>query len=169
MAVPTRWLWLVALALAGCADAGGATDAGGDPDGYAPGTDPHVVLGTGGSAFVDIPPSGATLELVHGPQGGWHLEVSARLYGLTIDGLLLGYRTERDGTVVSMPTEYTLERFRVVPEGDHYLRAGDRVIFDIADGSEVVGATVDVIVTATPTDGDPVTDRRTVTVVDEIE
>lgn len=128
----------------------------------------RVELGTGLANFVDIPTAGAEMEIVAGPQGGWHLEVTARLYELTIDELRLSYRIEREGMTISMPVEYSLTERRLVRDGDRWLRAGDQVRFEISDPIEVVGDTVQVVVTADPVDGDPVSDRRTVTVVDRV-
>ena len=132
------------------------------------GSTPRVELGTGRANFVEIPTSGATMEIVAGPQGGWHLEVSARLYGLTVEGLLLSYRTEQSGAMISMPVQYLLSERRLVRDGDRWLRQGDIVVFDITGPEEVVGETVDVFVVAEPPDGPAVTDSRMgVLVVDE--
>jgi len=130
----------------------------------------RIELGTGTSAFVAIA-EGARLELIHGPQGGWHVDTTCRLYGLEPDGLVLSYQAIQpsDGSVVSLPVEVVLRRTRVVPEGDHFLRAGDRTIFDIEGPGEVVGATVELVVRATPTTGEPLEDRRVITVVDAVE
>jgi hypothetical protein len=124
-----------------------------------------VELGTGLANFEDI---GPTMEIVFGPQGGWHLYVSCRIYNVTVDGALLTYRTERDGVLISMPNGYRLEPRRLVRARDHYLRVGDLAIFDITMPSDVVGDTVTVTVTIEPPDGDPVTDARTAMVVDEV-
>ncbi len=125
-------------------------------------------LGTGRANFIEIPTSGASMELVAGPQGGWHLDVSVRLYDITVEGLLLSYRTEQDGTTISMPGEFLLSERRLIRDGDRWLRQGDQLIFDILGPEEVVGETVDVFVVAAPPDGPPVMDARMgVLVVDE--
>lgn len=126
----------------------------------------RVELGTGTANFVDIPVEGAELELVAGPQGGWHLEVTARLYDLTVENLLLAYRIEREGMTISKPVEFSLTERRLVRDGDRWLRAGDNVIFEITAPADVVGDTVTVVVTADPTDGPIIMDSRTVTVID---
>lgn len=129
----------------------------------------RVELGTGLANFVDIPRAGADLELIAGPQGGWHLEATARLYDLNVEGLLLSYRIERAGTVISMPVEFALSERRLTRDGDRWLRAGDQVRFAITEPADVVGDVVELFVTADPTDGDPVTDSRTITVVDRVD
>lgn len=147
---------------------GGSTDGGSaidvDSETLAPG---RVELGTGTTSFVEIPESGGRLELVAGPQGGWHVDVTARLYDFEIEGLLLSYEIRRDGAVVSMPRQFALREAIVVREGDHWLRAGDFVPFEIAMPSDVVGDTVTVQVLAEPTEGSAASDERTVLIVDE--
>lgn len=148
---------------------------GSDPDGGADATradapdaePPRVELGTGRTSFVEIPPMGAELELVAGPQGGWHIDVTARLHGLAIEQLLLTYEITRDGEIVSMPRQFMLREALVLREGDHYLRAGDFVPFQITQPADVVGDTVVVRVTAEAVDGARAEDQRTVTIVDE--
>jgi hypothetical protein len=130
----------------------------------------RVELGTGTSTFVALPATGGTMELVHGPQGGYHVEVATRLWGLAPEGLVLTYSARRtsDGTVVST-TPYVLTAARVVREGDHLLRAGDITIFDVADPPSLVGQTIEVTVTARLPDGSiEVSDSRTVTIADAI-
>ena len=152
-----------------CSGGGGSNpDAGADALRVdAPDVDvPRVELGTGRTTFVDIPASGAELELVAGPQGGWHIDVTTRLYELTIEQLLLTYEITRDGEVVSMPRQFMLREALVLREGDHYLRAGDFVPFDISQPADIVGDIVVVRVTAEAADGARAEDERTVTIVD---
>lgn len=162
-----------ALALASLLAACGGGEGSSDPDGGrirvdAPtGTVPRVVLGTGRTTFVEIPPTGATLELVAGPQGGWHIDVTARLYDLDVEQLLLTYEITRGDEVVSMPRQFMLREALVLREGDHFLRAGDFVPFDITQPADIVGDTVVVSVTAEAVDGARADDRRTVRIVDE--
>jgi hypothetical protein len=47
---------------------------GSDDDPCKPGADPTFLLGDGRDAFTDVE-DGATVDLVHGPQGGTHLEL----------------------------------------------------------------------------------------------
>lgn len=153
---------IVAVFLAACDGTESGTDAG--PDAQA-GQTARVELGGGTANFEPI---GDTMELVAGPQGGWHFFVTCRLYDLTLEGITLSYAIERDGATISMPLSLVLPESRFTREGDHWLRAGDFVVFDITMPSDVVGDTVTVSVTADPTDGDPVSDSATVMVVDEM-
>ncbi len=168
-------LLVIFLLLGGCPSDDMAGDSGGS-DAAADaitldagsGSGPRVELGTGQTSFVEIPRSGASMEIVAGPQGGWHFYVSARLYDLTVEGLLLSYRTEQDGMMISMPVQYLLSERRLVRDGAGWLRQGDIVVFDITGPEDVVGELVDVFVVAEPPDGPPVMDSRMgVLVVDE--
>src|SRR5688500_751925 len=92
----------------------------------APSTEPRdagaaarVELGTGEVAFESIPESGATLELVHGPQGGYHLVVAIRVWELVPDRLSIVYEVERPGGELLARTPFVLDRARFVREGDH--------------------------------------------------
>jgi hypothetical protein len=164
---------VVALVVDGCGDDvvadSGASDAGADArsDGTAEG--PRVELGTGVANFVEIPVTDPEMELIAGPQGGWHLNVSARLYDLTIPDLLLTYRAEQDGVTVAGPVVFLLSERRLVRDGERWLRQGDQLIFAITGPADVVGERVDVIVLAEPTDGPAVSDRRTGVLVVDVE
>jgi len=142
----------------------GETDAGPRPDGAAGG---HIEIGTGAVVFAPMA-DGAPWELVAGPQGGWHLEVSVALYGLEPEGLDLSYeiRTE-SGAVLTMPLTYALTRRRVLEEPGRFVRLGDRAIFDIGAPEEVVGLGVVVEASALTPEGIVHTDARRATVVDE--
>ena len=128
---------------------------------------PRIELGTGAMAFEAVPTTGEpTLPLIFGPQGGWHLEAAVRLLGVDPEGLVLEYETTdaAEGTVLSFPTRVELSEARVRPEGDHHVRVGDLVIFDIFAAEEVVHRVVDVTVVAFPASGAMLTDARRVTV-----
>ena len=94
------------------------------------------------------------------------LDVSARLGGFGPEGVLLVYEA-LSGTAerISFETQATLRERSVSADGDGWVRVGDRIVLDIADPSEVVGASVVVRVTGS-LDEASVSDERTVTVVD---
>jgi hypothetical protein len=77
---------LAALLLTACAD-GPEGQAERDP--CAPGREPTLAIGGGVSRFEPLR-EGDTLELVHGPQGGYHVEIGLRATGLAADDLLSG-------------------------------------------------------------------------------
>lgn len=130
-----------------------------------------VEIGTGESAFVPIPASGSSLELVMGPQGGWHVLLTCRFSGLSPDGLRLRYDVREDGVaaMLNVPAEYDLTRDRVTPDGTGFVRVGDRAVFDIVGPASVVGHTVTVRACLTPAGGTTAAcDSRSVMIVDEI-
>lgn len=157
----------LALAAFGCGDPA-PVDAGPGPDGASSGV--RVELGSGTSAFVAIPDA-AELELISGPQGGWHVWVTARIWDEQIDGLIISYEAVPVGstTPITMPTELELDATRVVREGDHWLRAGDFTVFDVSGPPSVVGMQLVLTVRIRDVDGNVAEDSRTVTIVDNID
>ena len=127
--------------------------------------DPWIELGTGVVAFEPLP-DGSDIELVAGPQGGWHLDLALRFDGFGPGGLVLRYEAvATDATPVSFVTTAAVQEASVLQEDDGFLRLGDRVVLDIANADEVVGLEVIVRVTA-ELDGQTWSDERRVTVVD---
>lgn len=157
-------LALVGTALVACA--GSAAPA---PDGAAGPSDaailPRVELGTGNASFVAI---GETIELVMGPQGGWHVDVALRIWGLDPRGISVVYEVVRlrDGALLSR-TSFLFDAGRFVPEGDHLVHTGDIAILDVTSASEIVGDEIELRVTASARDGTSARDARRTTVVDE--
>lgn len=153
----------LALAAVGCSGAaspndGGAVDA------------PAVVvdLGTGRSAFEALPDE-SELELISGPQGGWHVWVSTRIWASSLDGARIDYEAVPVGgtTPISMPTELDLTG-RVVREGDHWLRAGDFLVMAVTGPSGVVGMHLEITARVTDAAGHSGESSRTVHIVDEV-
>lgn len=154
---------LAALALAACS----ADDA--PPGGYDAGPDamPRVELGTGTSTFVAIPESGGTLELVMGPQGGYHVDVTVRAWDLDLDRPTLRYEVARvDGA--SLADISIVDDGRFVRDRDGFVRTGDFAQLDITGPADVVGDEIVVRVTLTTRDGTSVNDERRVTIVDAL-
>lgn len=153
------------LVLSSC-QGGGSADAGPVGDAFEV---VRVELGTGTSGFEPIA-EGADLELVAGPQGGWHVWVTARIWNSRIDGLIIDYEAVPVGGTepVSMPTQLELRADRVVHEGDHFLRAGDFVVMDITGPSDLVGVELVLRVRITDTTGRSASDERRVTIVDRL-
>ncbi len=149
----------------GPADSGPAMDASHD----AGETTGWVEIGTGLTDFVEVP-EGSEVELVMGPQGGWHIEIATRLYGMDPMDLNLriqGFDAETEG-LITIVVERVLTRRRVRDEGDHYLRLGDQLVFAVEDGSQVVGKRVRIEVDATPAGGATVHAEKTVLIVDRM-
>jgi len=150
----------------GCGTQGG-TDAG--PDARVPVA--RIELGTGTSAFEPIPETGGELELVGGPQGGFHVFVTARFFELDPAGMSLRFDATDVGTGLNVghPTEIRLVLARAQREGDHFVRAGDILILDDGNPDNVRGLTLDVTVTAEEAGtGRSATDHRVILIVDDV-
>ncbi|MCX5747781.1 MAG: hypothetical protein NT062_35395 [Proteobacteria bacterium] len=137
---------------------------GSDPQ-PAPASITRIELGTGVDAFAPLAPTGAQLELQHGPQGGWHVWVAARIWSdepAGPDGIVLVY----DASSPTKPmgkTSLALTNARLLREDDHWLRLGDLVILDVTGPADVVGMTLELTATV-----DTVSDGRSAMVIDAI-
>lgn len=136
------------------------TDAGESPDvpridvGDVDASTGRVEIGTGLTEFIDID-DGDDVELVMGPQGGWHVDVALRLYDLDpadMQLLIEGFYVEDDESA-TIQIERLLTLRRVRDEGDHFLRVGDQLVFTVADGSLVEGRDIRIEVQAIQADG----------------
>lgn len=114
----------------------------------------RIEIGTGLSEFIEID-DGADVELVMGPQGGWHVDVALRLYDLdpmdmqlTIEGFDI---TDDESATIQIERLLTLRRVR--EEDDHYVRLGDQLVFTVADGSQAEGRDIRIEVEARQADG----------------
>jgi hypothetical protein len=152
---------ILALALlVGCPPPGG-TDAGSVDAGP-----PSLELGTGESSFVPVV-DGGEIELVHGPQGGWHAVGAVRMSGFDPDATVLTYTVVDAGTAVVEVPIAILAR-RLVRDGVAYLKLGDLLIFPITGPADVVGHTVEIRASVTRDGVEIVSDVLDVTVVDRL-
>lgn len=75
-----RWSWAGLALLAACSGDGGTDEGGSDAATTEPATgcaaDLSVEIGTGALAYEPLE-DGDTVTIVHGPQGGWHIETGA--------------------------------------------------------------------------------------------
>ena len=126
---------------------------------------PVIALGTGTGTFVPLA-DGAEVELVAGPQGGWHLDVAVAFDGFGPGGVELVYDAlDTTAAPVSFVTRAELTPASVLEADAGWHRFGDRVVLDIPDPDAVVGQDVVLRVTAA-LDGQTWSDERTVRVVD---
>ncbi|GAB5549951.1 MAG: hypothetical protein SangKO_097110 [Sandaracinaceae bacterium] len=128
-----------------------------------------VELGTGTSAFRPIPEDGAELELVRGPQGGFHVFLTARITALQVDGASLVYsaRHAETGEVVGNPASYVLSAARLAREGVAWVRVGDFLVLDDASPDAVRDQTLELQIEVMEASGERAAmDRRTVLIVD---
>lgn len=161
----SRWCLAFALCLTTVAcdgaeepDAGPQVDAGGA----------RVELGEGTSRFETLT-DGQDVELIAGVQGGYHINLTGRLYGFALDDVTLDYEAVPVGATapISMPTQLVLDASDFVPDSGGVLRAGDFLIMEVETPADVVGMELDVTLTVTDAAGETASDTRRVRVVDE--
>ncbi len=128
---------------------------------------PWLELGAGLGSFRSLA-EGDSIELVHGAQGGWHIDLALRFGGFGPDGVHLSYSgaDPESGAQLSFVTEALLQERLVRPTDDGWERVGDRLVFDIADATEVIDRELRVEVTVS-LDSEQWADSRTVLVLDE--
>lgn len=166
--LPALLLALSAGALARCG--GGVTprtDAGVQPI-----VDPTLELGTGQSSWEGLA-DGASVELIHGPQGGYHLFARIRERGLGAD-VQVTFRVTPEGG--GDPINDPDDRIRLI-EGRGLIRSGQGwesasallvILSRVRGPTEVVGRRFVIEARVAPTgSGAAASVRRTVTVVDE--
>ena len=171
LATTAMVLVLTALAATGCGTEADAPDAGPGPDVDAAcavggGAPPWLLVGTGAESFVALAP-GAEIELIHGPQGGYHLSTTA-LFGLGVspDDYVLRYEVRRlDGTLLGTTGVALLER-RLARACGGWFRGGDIVVLSISGPTEVAGDEVDLSVQLLQGTTELARDVRRVRVVD---
>lgn len=148
---------LLALGMAACAPR--------DAEDTAP--SPVLSLGQGAVAFTPLVED--RVEVVFGPQGGWHIEPAVRGWGLDVEGLILSYDLlDAAGASRVITVEARLSGDRVVPLDDGgWERVGDRLVLEIADEAEVVGGVFTLTARAAPRDGAEAAVEVEVTLVDE--
>ena len=127
--------------------------------------EPWLELGAGQTAFEPLQDDDV-VELVAGPQGGWHVDVSVRFGGMWPDGVTLTYGAWLDDALVSFESSAQLSENSVLVIDDGWERVADRIVFDIAETSEVVGQTLELRLACTSEQGD-LADVRQVALVDE--
>jgi hypothetical protein len=165
-----RLLLCLCLAFSACGDDAPPDD--GERDAGPPadlGGEPRVEIGTGVTSFIAID-DGADVELVNGPQGGWHVDVTLRLFQVDPQELTMrieGYDVT-SGDSIGIPIERVLTERRVQPEDDHWLRVGDQLIFAIEGPEEVVDTDVRIEARITTPEGASASAEKVVHVIDEV-
>lgn len=158
----------IAIGIAALIGAGCATDAGTDGD-----AGPAAIeIGGGATAFEALPREGEPdVELVSGLQGGWHLDLGARLRGFERGAITIEYEVVRvdDGAVlVRVPVRVGASGLAVEADGA-LARWGDRAIFDVSAPAEVVGVRVELRARATADGWREAADARVVRIVDAVD
>jgi hypothetical protein len=137
------------------------------PDAEDKGVAPSLALGQGIVAFTPLEED--RMEVVFGPQGGWHLEPAVRGWGLDVEGLVLGYDlVDEAGVAWAYSVEALLGEDRVVALDDGgWERVGDRLVLDITSAEDVIGRQLTLGVHAAPARDDALALDTLVTLVDE--
>ncbi len=153
---------LIALWLAGCG-AGGGADSG------PPMPDPGIELGTGTQVFEPLA-DGDTVYVVFGPQGGYHVDGSMRVWGVDNgnpddlgdpDNPTTWFRVFDGDVQVDAGLEY-VQGIKPVPgEPYTYEMVGRRVILDIDSDAELAGHEIRMEVEFLDALGNHLTDART--------
>ena len=158
-----RWLFLLAALAA-------AVSFGCGPSLPTEAPPPSIEIGTGTDSFIPIL-DGEDIELIAGPQGGWHIEAAIRFQSVDPNSLKLTYEIhEPDQTLIlNFAAIRLLDSGLVKREGEFYVRAGDIVILRIQTPAEIVGKEVEFDLTAEPQSGTVLKDRRRLIIVDNID
>ena len=128
--------------------------------------DPWVTLGVGVLSWGPVE-QGDSIELVAGPQGGWHLDVALWFGGFGPGGVELSYEAlNSTAERVSFVTRAQLVEASVIPADEGWHRVGDRIVLDIQGVDEVLGEELILRVTAS-LEGQTWSDEVSVLVVDE--
>lgn len=168
MASRTWWLAWALAGLAACDVPAGSEGIGGSP---LPTEPLELELGAGRTEFVELSEDTPTLEIVSGPQGGWHLEVTLQLTHYDGAPLVLDYQARTlDGRSLGFPAEYAVDADRLLEEeGGRFLRVGDRVILDVTGPEVVEGLEVRVICRASRNGQTLAETERSLQLLDEVD
>ena len=124
-----------------------------------------IELGAGLTAFRGLPAAGDSVELVAGPQGGWHIDLAVIVRGFEPENLTLTYSATTSARSFAEVAYEVVNGRKFQPSLDGFVRPGDRVVFDIGSPAEAIGENVTIAVRLTA-DSLNLTDHRQVTVVD---
>lgn len=125
-------------------------------------------LGIGAEAAPAV--DGADVELVFGPQGGWHVDAGVRLRGIDAAGTAVTYeaRREDDGLVLST-VRLGVNPRRLIEQSPYLVRTGDLVAFEIESDDAVLDRMITIEVRLEDASGAEIaSDVRTLRVVDRV-
>lgn len=134
----------------------------------ADGSTARIEIGVGLTEFVPLVDD-SPIELTAGPQGGYHVNVTLRMWGLEADDLLIQLEGWDDATDMAstVPVDRVLTTRRVIVGDGHIDRVGERLIFTTFTPEEVTGQRLRIEASATPLVGPAITDVAYGVVVDE--
>ena len=123
-------------------------------------------IGTGLEAYEELPNEAPTLEIVHGPQGGYHVYLSMRVAGLEPDTLLWRVVRTRDGYVFAN-LELSARPGTFRPIDGALERVGDWVVLTVNSPADVTMDELRVEARATSRAGVTASAMRVVRIVDD--
>lgn len=124
-------------------------------------------IGTGLEAYEALPDEAPTLEIVHGPQGGYHVYLSMRVTGLEPDTLLWRVVRARDAYVFAN-LELSARPGTFRPSEGALERVGDWVVLAVTSPADVTMDELRVEARVTSRAGATATAMRLVRVVDQV-
>lgn len=157
---------LVAVVVAALA-VGCGSDSGSEP------VDPEVILGTGEASFEPLT-NGDEIQIIQGPQGGFHFLGSVLVRGIepgdpddlsAPDNPTTEFRVWSGGARVDLMASRYTQGLDPGPDADTSQMIGRLVILNIAADDELDGAEVTLDVTVSDTVGNTASDERTLTAV----
>lgn len=127
---------------------------------------PSLEIGTGLEAYEPLPDEAPTLEIVHGPQGGYHIYLSMRVVGLEPEMLVWRVVRERDASVLAN-LELGARPGTFVPAQGALERVGDWVVLAVNSPADVTMDALRVEARVTSRSGVTATAMRIVRIVDD--
>ncbi len=154
---------VLACLLPGCGDGAGQTSSEVQPPA-------RIELGAGRVDFIPVQ-DGDFIELVSGPQGGYHLEFTLRLFDVDPDGLVLDYQVHAHASTkrLSGPARYVIATGYVLDRKEYFLRVGDRAILEIKAPMEARNLDVDASCRIERAGAVLAEDHKRLTIIDELD
>lgn len=150
----------LALATSSCGTAPVHEDAAIDVDAGV-----QLTIGTGFTAYEALPDEAPTLEIVHGPQGGYHVYLSMRVTGVEPATLLWHVVREDDARVLAH-LDLIARRGTFVEVDGALQRVGDLVVLNVISPADVLTRDIRVEASATSASGARATATRVVRILD---
>ena len=155
-----RWTWLGLVCVGGwtgCAGGGGPL--------CEPGRDPTLEIGLGVGAFTPVA-DGDPMPLIHGPQGGWHLEIGLLATHIDAGDLITGsLEGTIDGERVAISAPWL--DMRCDEEAGGLVSWSTRLIYPTETSEELDGLTTEITASVTDLRGITVSTSRTFVIQDE--
>ena len=123
-----------------------------------------------GNAYDPYPEEGAEIRLVHGFQGGYHVEPSMYLSGISQSGFeaTITYEVERvsDGEKLNRRDTYIVGQYGWTSYKEGFLHHSNPVVFKTRTPDEVLGDEIQLRVTVDLENGGKASDTQTGTLID---